>query len=71
LRVIETLGTREQTIFVLRYVEGFHLAEIAQATHVSLATVKRDLARLSRQVSDMVAGDEDLMARLGRHEGVA
>ncbi len=71
LRVLETLGTREQTIFVLRHVEGFSLAEIAQATHVSLATVKRDLARLSQQVSDMVAGDEDLMARLGRHEGVA
>jgi len=71
LRVLETLGTREQTIFVLRYVEGFRLAEIAQATHVSLATVKRDLARLSQQVSDMVAGDEDLMARLGKHEGVA
>jgi RNA polymerase sigma-70 factor (ECF subfamily) len=71
LRVLDTLGTREQTIFVLRYVEGFRLAEIAQATHVSIATVKRDLARLSQQVSEMVAGDHDLMARLGRHEGVA
>lgn len=71
LRVVGTLAAREQTIFVLRYVEGFGLAEIAQATHVSIATVKRDLARVSEQVSHMVAGDSDLMARLRRREGVA
>lgn len=70
LRVLDKLGIREQTIFVLRYVEGFGLAEIAKATHVSLATVKRDLARLSQQVSAMVADDSDLVVRLRRREGV-
>jgi RNA polymerase sigma-70 factor (ECF subfamily) len=71
LRVLDKLGTREQTIFVLRFVEGFGLAEIAEATHVSLATVKRDLVRLAQQVSAMVADDNDLVARLRRREGVA
>jgi len=71
LRILEMLDERGQTIFVLRYVEGLALAEVAEATHVSLATVKRDLARVSQRVSEMVAGDDELLARLRRREGVS
>ncbi len=64
MRILATLDERGQTTFVLRYVEEFSLAEIAEATHVSLATVKRDLARVSQQLSEKVAAAGDLWLRL-------
>lgn len=64
LRILDTVDERGQTIFVLRYVEGLELAEIAAATHVSLATVKRDLVRVSQRLSEKVAGHGELWLRL-------
>jgi RNA polymerase sigma-70 factor (ECF subfamily) len=70
LHVLDTLDERGQTTFVLRYVEGLALAEIAEATHVSLATVKRDLARVSQRISKMVDGDDQLRVRRRGPEGM-
>lgn len=43
--LLDRLSARERVAFVLRYVEGLPLAEVADACEVSLATVKRTLSR--------------------------
>ena len=43
--------------FVLRHVEGMELTEVAQALGVSLATVKRKLARVKPRIFSAVAKD--------------
>ncbi len=43
--VMERLAPDERIAFALRYVEGMELTEVASATRVSLATVKRRLRR--------------------------
>jgi RNA polymerase sigma-70 factor (ECF subfamily) len=44
-RVLDELGQDERTVFVLRFIEGMELREVAEACRTSLATVKRRLAR--------------------------
>ncbi|MBN2529190.1 MAG: RNA polymerase sigma factor [Deltaproteobacteria bacterium] len=39
--VFDTMNISERTCFVLRYIEGYRLEEVAQITGYSLATVKR------------------------------
>ena len=41
--VLGKLNVEERTIFALRYLEGMELIEVAEATGVSLATLKRRL----------------------------
>ncbi len=43
--VMDRLGADERIAFALRHVEGMELTEVAAATQVSLATVKRRLRR--------------------------
>jgi RNA polymerase sigma-70 factor (ECF subfamily) len=43
-KVLARLSAAERTAWVLRYVEGLELTEVAQALGVSLATAKRKLA---------------------------
>jgi RNA polymerase sigma-70 factor (ECF subfamily) len=44
-RILDRLGSDDRTAFVLRFLEGLELVEVAQATNVSLATTKRRLTR--------------------------
>ena len=44
-RVLDRLPANERVVFVLRRIDGMELAEVASACGVSLATVKRRLAR--------------------------
>jgi RNA polymerase sigma-70 factor (ECF subfamily) len=44
-RVLDVLPVEERIAFTLRFVEGMELTEVADAVGVSLATVKRRLAR--------------------------
>lgn len=43
--VLEKLGADERIAFALRFVDGMELVEVAEACEVSLATIKRRLAR--------------------------
>ena len=47
-QVLGKLSPDERIAFALRFVEGMELVEVAHATRVSLATVKRRLARAHR-----------------------
>lgn len=58
--ILDQLGTRARLAFVLRYVEGMELTEVAAALEISLATTKRQLARAASRVFAMVERDPAL-----------
>lgn len=49
--VLERLPPQERIAFTLRFIDGMQLAEIADATGMSLATVKRRIAKARERVS--------------------
>lgn len=49
-RILDRLSPKHRAAFVLRYVEGLELADVADALDVSLATIKRWLPRISKRV---------------------
>jgi RNA polymerase sigma-70 factor (ECF subfamily) len=59
-RILDELGTRARLAFVLRYIQGMELTEVAEALGISLATAKRQLARASSRVFLLVKGDAAL-----------
>lgn len=62
--LLDRQGTDARLLFTLRYVESLELTEISQATGVSLATVKRRLARVTARVLAGARGDDSLMRYL-------
>jgi RNA polymerase sigma-70 factor (ECF subfamily) len=62
---LDTLDAGDRTAFVLRFVEGLELTECAQACGVSLATVKRRIARARAQVHRIAERDALLQSWLG------
>jgi RNA polymerase sigma-70 factor, ECF subfamily len=55
--ILDSVNARDRTAFVLRFMEGLELTEVADALDVSVATVKRRLARVWRRVSLLVERD--------------
>jgi RNA polymerase sigma-70 factor (ECF subfamily) len=62
--ILDRLDTKSRLAFVLHHVEGLELLEVASALGVSLATVKRRLARVSARVWAMAQGDRMLIEYL-------
>ncbi|MDZ4697498.1 MAG: sigma-70 family RNA polymerase sigma factor [Deltaproteobacteria bacterium] len=56
-RLLETLNSRERTAYVLRHLEEMNLEETAAAMEVSLATIKRILARANARMNDVLRAD--------------
>jgi RNA polymerase sigma-70 factor, ECF subfamily len=50
-RILDRLPADERIAFALRFIEGMELTEVAEASRVSLATIKRRLARAKRRFS--------------------
>ena len=67
-RLLDELSPRHRTVFFLRHVEGLELVDVAAATGVSLATIKRWLPRILVRVQRRAAGDP-LLARYVRTGG--
>jgi len=59
--ILDRLDTKSRLAFVLHHVEGLELLEVAGALGVSLATVKRRLARVSARVWAAAQGDRLLI----------
>jgi RNA polymerase sigma-70 factor (ECF subfamily) len=59
-RVLDRLPADERIAFALRFIEGMELTEVARATDVSLATVKRRLARAQRNFLELSAAEPSL-----------
>ncbi|MFI5306773.1 MAG: RNA polymerase sigma factor [Polyangiales bacterium] len=64
-RVLDRVGTRTRTVFVLRYVEGLELAQLSAVLGCSLATTKRRVADAAQRVSRLAVHDEMLAPYLG------
>jgi RNA polymerase sigma-70 factor (ECF subfamily) len=66
-RALERLDPSSRVLFVLRHVEELELSEIARAERVSLATLKRRLARAERRFEAIAERDpvlRDYLVRL-------
>lgn len=68
-RLLGELSVDDQMVFVLRRVDGMPLAEVAMATSLSLATVKRRLVRIDADLARRMEGEPVLVAFL-RKEGI-
>jgi RNA polymerase sigma-70 factor (ECF subfamily) len=60
--ILDDLDDRGRVAFVLRHAEGYQLTEVAAAIGVSLATVKRALARAEAHVYRRAKNDDVLCA---------
>ena len=56
--ILDDLEPESKLLFVLRFVEGEELTAIAAATDLSLATVKRKLAKVEERVHERARHDE-------------
>lgn len=64
-RALDRMNATSRVVFVLRHVEGLELTELATAMDVSLATVKRRLARAERRFEAIAGQDPLLRAYIG------
>jgi RNA polymerase sigma-70 factor, ECF subfamily len=67
--ILDTFNEHERNIFVLRHMEGFTLEEVSDAMSLSLATVKRHLAKADDHFSAKVAEEPDLRSWVQRKRG--
>jgi RNA polymerase sigma-70 factor, ECF subfamily len=64
-RIVERIRAADRVAFVLRFIEGMALREVAVATGTSLATTKRRLARSWAKVALLVQRDP-VLSQYGR-----
>jgi RNA polymerase sigma-70 factor, ECF subfamily len=62
--ILDRLGSEERLAFVLRFIEGMELTEVATALGLSLATAKRRLVRARARFDHHVAKDPGLASYL-------
>jgi RNA polymerase sigma-70 factor (ECF subfamily) len=62
--ILDRLGHEERIAFVLRFIEGMELTEVAAAMGLSLATAKRRLAHARARVEHHIGRDPGLAAYL-------
>ena len=67
--VLDRINAHDRTMFVLRFIEGLEVAEVAAASGWSLATTKRRLARAWSKVTLLVERDPILRDYLTPTEG--
>jgi RNA polymerase sigma-70 factor (ECF subfamily) len=64
--LIDRLGVKDRTLYILRYIEGLEHAQISEAMGISVSTVRRRLVMLSRRMGHMVQADAVLAEYLGQ-----
>lgn len=68
-QIVARMPEQSQVCVTLRYVEGMGLAELAEATGVSLATAKRHLARAEEEFAQIAGKDHHAIAPWLRDDG--
>jgi len=63
--ILDRLDANGRMAFVLHYVDGWELTEVAEAFGISLATIKRRLARVAVRVFASAQADTLLVQYLG------
>ena len=53
---METLPFRQKTVFVLRYLEGLGLSDIAETLHITVGAVKANLWQASQKMRTILGG---------------
>lgn len=66
--VIDKLPAKERIVFLLHFVEGRPLNEVAELCDYSLATAKRRLASANRRFQTLVAKNPELMKLMQKRE---
>jgi RNA polymerase sigma-70 factor, ECF subfamily len=66
---LDRLDPTDRTAFLLRHVDGLELSEIAGMLDISLATVKRRLAKIARRVHAMTKNDQRLVEYGAKRSG--
>lgn len=66
-KILDRLSPEHRSAFVLRYVEGLELADVAAALEVSLATIKRWLPRIAKRVFSQAQSDPLLASYIETH----
>lgn len=66
--VLDRINAQDRTLFVLRFMEGLGLLEVAAAAELSLATTKRRLARVWSKVRLLVERDPILAEYITNRE---
>jgi RNA polymerase sigma-70 factor, ECF subfamily len=64
--ILDRLDPKDRMAFVLYHVEGLELTEVAEMLDVSLATIKRRLARIACRVFAMADSDQRLVEYSGK-----
>jgi RNA polymerase sigma-70 factor (ECF subfamily) len=64
-RLLSRLGFRERTAFVLRFVEGMEIEQVAGALEVSVPTTRRALARAWERIARLASDDGFLTRYVG------
>ncbi len=64
-RVLGRLDADDRIAFALRFIDGMELTEVAQATSVSLATIKRRLSRAQLRFRELAGDEPALLEWLG------
>jgi len=59
-QIFDRLTTKERLAFVLRYLEGMTIDEVAATLEVSVSTAKRWVGSGARKVADLVSRDPDM-----------
>jgi RNA polymerase sigma-70 factor, ECF subfamily len=67
--LLDRLAVKDRSAYVLRFMEGLELGEVASALGVSLATVKRRLDRAASRVKRLVDADPGLQEYLAGLQG--
>jgi RNA polymerase sigma-70 factor (ECF subfamily) len=62
--VLEQLPSDDRIVFALRFIDGMELAEVAEACGISLATVKRRLARAEQRFTEAARRQPALADRI-------
>lgn len=65
-KALHQLPADERIAFALRFIDGMELTEVANASGVSLATIKRRLAKAQRRFVDLARRDPSLQEWLTR-----
>ena len=65
-KALNQLPPDERIAFALRFIDGMELTEVAHASGVSLATIKRRLAKAQRRFVDLARRDPSLQEWLTR-----
>jgi RNA polymerase sigma-70 factor (ECF subfamily) len=71
-RILDRIRTRDRTAFVLRFIEGMEVADVASAMGVSIPTVRRCFTRARQRVSFFAKRDPflaDYLTTLGNPTG--